>query len=166
MKKIITIVLWTVVILWMVMIFMFSAENAEESTKTSDGIVDIVVDHVLADKKESMSISDFQRVKYEISLLVRKSAHFFMYTVLGMLVMCAVSRHTTHCILRPVISLSVCVLYAISDEIHQLFVPGRAGRVLDVFIDSSGTLTGIAIVFLIMTLINKIINSKKEKAPL
>ena len=42
------------------------------------------------------------------------------------------------------------VLYAASDEFHQLFVPGRAGRVSDVLIDSSGVLLGIAIVSLFM----------------
>ncbi len=34
-------------------------------------------------------------------------------------------------------------LYAVTDEIHQLFVPRRAGRVLDVCIDSLGSLIGV-----------------------
>lgn len=36
-----------------------------------------------------------------------------------------------------------CILYAASDEFHQLFVPGRAGLVTDVCIDSAGALLGI-----------------------
>ena len=37
----------------------------------------------------------------------------------------------------------ICGLYAISDEIHQLYVQGRSGQVSDVLIDSSGALVGI-----------------------
>jgi VanZ family protein len=37
----------------------------------------------------------------------------------------------------------ICVLYAISDEIHQSFVPGRGPSIIDVFIDSTGAITGI-----------------------
>ena len=43
------------------------------------------------------------------------------------------------------VTLAYCVFYAAIDEIHQLFVPDRAGRVVDVFIDSIGILIGIAI---------------------
>ncbi len=46
-------------------------------------------------------------------------------------------------------SLIIGILYAISDEIHQLFVPGRSGKVTDVIIDSLGILTGI-VFFLIV----------------
>jgi hypothetical protein len=38
------------------------------------------------------------------------------------------------------------VLYAVSDEIHQTFVPGRAGQLRDVLIDSCGVLAGICII--------------------
>lgn len=37
----------------------------------------------------------------------------------------------------------ICILYAISDEVHQLFVPGRGGQVRDVIIDSAGAIAGI-----------------------
>ena len=36
-----------------------------------------------------------------------------------------------------------CSLYAISDEVHQLFVPGRGAQVKDVFIDIAGAAVGI-----------------------
>ena len=39
----------------------------------------------------------------------------------------------------------ICVLYAISDGVHQLFVPGRGGQVKDVLIDSAGTISGILV---------------------
>ena len=40
------------------------------------------------------------------------------------------------------------VLYASTDEIHQLFVPGRSGMVRDVFIDSIGGIIGVGITFI------------------
>ena len=37
------------------------------------------------------------------------------------------------------ITIAICFLYAVSDEIHQYFVPGRACRLFDVLIDTSGS---------------------------
>ena len=48
-------------------------------------------------------------------------------------------------------------LYAITDEIHQLFVPGRSGMIKDVFIDSLGIITGVIICLIIIKIINIII---------
>lgn len=42
-----------------------------------------------------------------------------------------------------ILSWAFCILYAASDELHQLFVPGRAGLITDVCIDSAGALLGI-----------------------
>ncbi|MFH1577484.1 MAG: VanZ family protein [Candidatus Omnitrophota bacterium] len=36
----------------------------------------------------------------------------------------------------------ICLLYALSDEAHQMFVPGRTSSMFDVIIDSSGILLG------------------------
>ena len=43
------------------------------------------------------------------------------------------------------ITLVFCFLYAITDEIHQMFVPGRAAMIRDVIIDSCGALCSISI---------------------
>ena len=44
------------------------------------------------------------------------------------------------------IALVVCILFAISDEFHQLFVPGRGAQVKDVLIDTAGAIVGMCIV--------------------
>ena len=49
----------------------------------------------------------------------------------------------------------VGVLYAISDEIHQLFVPGRTGCILDVGIDTLGIITGIIIFMIFIKILKK-----------
>jgi VanZ family protein len=77
--------------------------------------------------------------------LMRKSAHFFAYLILGFLVSHALKNEASAASAwkRRGISLASCILYAISDEFHQLFVPGRGPLVKDVFIDGSGAALGI-----------------------
>ena len=49
----------------------------------------------------------------------------------------------------------IAALYAASDEIHQLFVPGRSGQLSDVILDSAGTLAGVAAFTVLCWLINR-----------
>ena len=60
---------------------------------------------------------------------------------------------------KILISLLIGIIYAISDEIHQMFSDGRTTTILDVFIDSCGVLFGIGI-FMIFC---KIANAKKDR---
>ena len=55
------------------------------------------------------------------------------------------------------------ILYAITDEIHQLFIPGRNGNVVDVLIDSCGGLIGIGVIWLAMMLIAGMEYKEKEE---
>ena len=48
-----------------------------------------------------------------------------------------------------------------TDEIHQIFVPGRAFQVTDILVDSAGALLGIG-VFCLLTLI--VVKLRKTKA--
>ncbi len=66
-------------------------------------------------------------------------------------------------VLRLATSCAVCLLYAASDEIHQLFVPGRSGEVRDVMIDFSGAVLGIALSMLVFLLICRIKKKRTEK---
>jgi VanZ family protein len=71
-------------------------------------------------------------------LLLRKLAHASEYAVLGFLLVRAVGREL------PAVLLGVA--YALSDEVHQHFVPGRQGAVYDVAIDAIGVLAGVYLV--------------------
>lgn len=53
------------------------------------------------------------------------------------------------------ITVAICFLYAISDEIHQYFVPGRACRVFDVLIDTSGSAFFCLVYFVFSKITNK-----------
>ena len=136
--------------LWMAVIFMFSAENAEESIETSDSIVDVVVEHIISVSEDELTPTEYASLKESVSHFVRKAAHFTAYMALGILTLSALYQHSLSVPRKRYISLAICVLYAVSDEIHQTFVPGRAGRILDVLIDSAGAAVGILLVSLIV----------------
>lgn len=79
--------------------------------------------------------------------VIRKNAHFFIYLILGILVDNGLRSRGRMGYKRIGLAIIICTIYAISDEIHQLFIPGRAGQVKDVFIDSMGALAGICLRF-------------------
>ena len=65
-----------------------------------------------------------------LDLLVKKGGHFTVYAILGILAASATRSWP--------LALILVVLYALSDELHQRFVPGRNGNALDVGIDTAG----------------------------
>ena len=133
---------WTGVVLWMALIFYLSAQVATQSDELSQGIAErlfSVIDKVFPGLDISL----------QANFLVRKSAHFLSYLVLSMLVMNALGRSGAQGSRKVLIAIGICVLYAISDEVHQLFVPGRSGQIKDVLLDSGGALTGIILYTLI-----------------
>jgi VanZ family protein len=69
--------------------------------------------------------------------ILRKIAHGVEFAILGALLVRALERRVP--------AFLVGVLYAVSDEIHQSFVPGRHASPLDVAIDGVGVLVGVAI---------------------
>lgn len=135
---------WVAVILWMSLIFYLSSQAAEQSAQLSNGITEAIIRII---EKIAPNIKpDIGGISY----FIRKNAHFTAYMVLGILASNALVRH------RPgrgtgrynsIFAFLLCVAYAISDEMHQLFVPGRAGQAMDVLIDSAGALFGIGMFF-------------------
>jgi VanZ family protein len=47
-------------------------------------------------------------------------------------------------------AVALAFLYAMTDEFHQLFVAGRAGRFIDVCIDTAGAVIGVLILAIII----------------
>ena len=128
MKKLIIKIL--LVILWMIVIFCFSNQKATDSTKLSNGFIKNTICKV--DK------SDCDKTINKFFKPVRKSAHFCVYLILGLLVMNCFNFNKKYIIY----SVIICLLYSITDEVHQIFVSGRSGEVLDVFIDTFGSFIG------------------------
>ena len=155
MKKTIFAVL---LVLWMGFIFSMSCENAEESSNTSGQTIKVVLSTVPEFEKQPEEVK--VNIIEELQFIVRKSAHFIGYMILGILASGLILQYENINKKYPLAFL-ICVIYAISDEIHQLFVPGRAGQVRDVLIDSAGSLLGIIIVMAFVKILIKF--NKKHK---
>lgn len=80
-----------------------------------------------------------------VHTFVRKTAHFTEYAVLGFFTYKAVSCDVKDRKKAVLIAQLISTGYASTDEIHQLFVPGREGKVFDVMIDSCGAFCGIMV---------------------
>ena len=138
-----SIIFWLLTAAVMYIIFSFSSETGEQSKEVSEGVLSIIIEYL------------GNIVSHNV---LRKIAHFTEYAALGFCMSGAIcftfSKNKFDIPLIP------CVLFAVSDEIHQYFVPERACRVFDVFVDSCGSSVGILIFLLIVFLIRK---HKKQK---
>ena len=97
--------------------------------------------------------------------IVRKLAHFSIYTLVGICIMGFISTFNIILLKRFLISLFVGLIYAISDEYHQSFVPGRGPSIRDVCIDTAGVFFGIIIVLIIISVFKALaegVGKKKE----
>ena len=135
-------------ILCMITIFTFSSKNTNESNGTSKGLIKHFV-HTY--EKVFDKDVDEEVIITKLNYPIRKLAHYSIYLLLGIFIynifLLTGVKH------KVLISILVCMIYAITDETHQLFVSGRTGQVLDVFIDTIGSLTSILLI--------KMIGSKK-----
>ena len=113
-KKVIS---WIAVILWMAVIFSLSAQPAASSNQLSKGVTEILVEMLKKVTSINLEVSDLNH-------FVRKNAHFIAYLILGGLVSNAL-KYGGSGLNKSFLAGLICVGYAISDEIHQIFVPGR-----------------------------------------
>ena len=114
-----------------------SSFNASISSKQSNFIVNII--------SKILNINNINL----LSIIIRKLAHFTEYFILGILV----ANFIKNIHKKPYYAIIFCILYAISDEIHQIFVQGRSGEIKDILIDTCGSTIGI--------LLNTKINRKR-----
>lgn len=125
---------WVAVIACMGAIFWFSSRSGGESQNQSDFFATFF----------NLPLSSF---------IIRKGAHFLEFAGLAVLLFIALRLSFGYC--RPILALIVAAVYAASDEIHQLFVEGRACRIFDWFTDCLGAASGLAALCLIVIIINR-----------
>ena len=130
--------------LWMAVIFGLSARDADASTMDSF-FVGRVAAELLVPGFRDMSDGEQLAVLEAIDHPVRKTAHFLEYFFLGVL-LAGASLQPEHgrdrIRLQGLRAWEAGTVYAVSDELHQLFVPGRACMPADVMLDSAGVLAG------------------------
>ena len=182
-KIIISIIL---VIIWMIVIFIFSAMSSDESNEKSKGVISKVVEKVETKKEEIVNTEKTNIVAQEntnkqeqnvvskndnsktyiivnkLNTPLRKCAHASVYFVLCIFISNVILEIKSkfklpYCL----ISIGLCFLYACTDEFHQSFVNGRTGQFTDVLIDTSGAVLGCAIFYIIYKLRHR--KSKKVR---
>lgn len=136
-RKIIKLVL---VIAWMGLIFSFSSDNGDVSTKKSDSFILSIVE--LFYDRELSSNEEEKWITYLVTP-VRKGAHFFVYLVLGILICNYLIEYINIGNKLKIMSILGSFIYACSDEVHQLLVPGRSGQISDVLLDTIGASIGV-----------------------
>lgn len=136
------IILTILTIIWMSIIFCFSNQESATSTKISNSFIDNTVIKIYRLFDEDISLEKVNKITELLFVPIRKLAHFSVYFVLGILVLFTLREYGVK---KDLIcySLLVCFLYAVSDEVHQLFVVGRDGNIKDVLLDTFGSIVGI-----------------------
>lgn len=148
------------VVVWMAGIFYMSHQSKQQSGSISGQLANKIHEKIeISEYDKRMKGDDWFIAQY--NKLLRKSAHFFQYFVLGGLLALAVNRHIDKKIFVFLISLSIGILYAASDELHQVFIPGRSGMISDVLIDSAGVLAGSGLLVLVIMFFRRV---KRKKA--
>ena len=134
-------------------IFYFSAQCGDDSATESSRIVDIlifIIDHISG---RSLSAEDAISLAEMLSYPVRKCAHM---TEFGVLALCFFMGIYNLVKWYPYIPAFLCTfVYAMSDEFHQNFVPGRHASLIDVSIDCTGALIALCLLHIILKIRRK-----------
>lgn len=129
---------------WMMVIFMFSHQPHSGD----------VTHHIIEDLFPVLNGSITADI---LNFIVRKSAHFMEYFILTFLFYSFLSEYFLYKKWQYFFSVLFCFIYALSDELHQAFVPGRTASIRDCFIDLAG-----GVFFIIICLLFYNFNNKKS----
>lgn len=147
-KIIVRIIGIILILIWMTTVFIFSNEKATESKVTSRKVTIAIVQAI-----SGKDISDNEELLVSADKVVRKLAHYTLYTIGGVLIISFAYTMDKTKKEKILYSIAFGVCFVITDEVHQLFVPGRTGRLLDVGIDTLGIMTGILIFLIVRKII-------------
>lgn len=125
-------------IIWMIIVFGFSNQNGKVSQSSSDRITNNIVQ--VCDDYFGISLKSHTT---DISFIVRKLAHFSIYFLGGVLIYNFLNTFRLKRKYIIILSIVWGIIYAITDEMHQFFIDGRAAQIRDVIIDSCGVIIAI-----------------------
>mgnify|MGYP002520322548 CR=1 FL=1 len=167
LPTVIAILLAVLILSTMAVIFFFSAESGEESGSRSADVTDAIL-KITHPNLDSLPREEQQSIEASVHHLVRKTAHFLEYAFLAFLTTCLLLwlKHFSVFRIRPrqvwVFPAALGLLYAISDEVHQIF-SHRGARVTDVLIDFAGALSGVLFLHLAVGLILAVSRARRRK---
>ena len=131
------------ILIWCVVIFYLSSRTASQSTSQSRSITEMLIR--LIDKLDGKISTDFElnrQINY-FNHILRDVAHSFCYLVLSLLTVNLLYLLRIRNWKALFYTIIFCIIYSLSDEIHQIFVPGRAFQIIDLTNDALGAIIGI-----------------------
>ena len=132
---------------WMAIIYYLSSQVAKESTVHSQGLAISITSLVGIEISSESSLLFYEGI-------IRETAHGIEFAILSLFAYFSLKYLilliNKDCLNKPwlvekVVLIFSCI-YAFSDEIHQLFVPGRAFEIMDLAIDFIGIILGVIFV--------------------
>ena len=136
------------VIIWMVFIFYMSGKTGQESSGQS-GKISLFITNLL-EKVRQDSPQEMQKLQDILELVIRKTAHMTEYAILGWIAFAFLGSCGIQGKMHYIAVLGFNFCYASTDEIHQLFIPGRSGQFKDVCIDTAGTAIGLLLLAILL----------------
>jgi VanZ family protein len=143
-----TIMVLIIVCLWLLVIFGFSAMNADFSSKITHVAIDII-NKIREHNVYIDSIFCKLTKNHSMVYVIRKMAHITVFCILEIVVYCFLRFCRVRNFKAIMFSAIFSILYAFTDEFHQLFVSGRSAELKDVLIDSIGVFLGVFIVIVL-----------------
>ncbi len=147
-NKILRILLLILIIIWAYIVFNLSSQNGGTSSGLSRKVVELFTSN--------------EDVINKIEPYIRKIAHFSEYGLGGILFISLFSTYEWSDKRKITTSIFLGIWYAITDEVHQLLVPGRHGAIFDVYLDTLGFSTGVLVMLFIIKLVQLKIDKLKE----
>lgn len=147
---------------WLGVIFGLSAETAAESSGTSGGFIRVLAKTFISNF-DKMSITEQGEIIEAFQGTIRTAAHLITYIVLGFLAANTLVTFKLTAVIRWISPIMFGTLYAVSDEIHQHFVPGRAFQISDIVVDIIGVVLGVLAFWLIVYIAHKIFKGEKHQ---
>ena len=156
------ILLLLILIADMVFIFYNSAQVASVSSNASQSVTQMVA-HVIVPNYDKLDETEKLNTVASLDAIVREAAHLLQFVPMGFALYLLLHISTIPQKLSRLclpLTLGFGILYALSDEIHQLFVPGRSFQFFDIFMDTCGVTVGIIGGIILLLIIDSI---KKRK---
>ena len=146
----------------MVTIFCLSAQDASRSSNTSGRFTMLFI-KIFYSGYDSFSPEKKADIWGKASFIVRKLAHFSIYTALGFFASLTAGKRRLFS-LKSLFVVIFGFVYAFSDEFHQSFSAGRSCEFRDMMIDTCGALTGMLISLILMNIADLAVRRHRKKA--
>ena len=150
-------------ILVMAFIFLMSSTNAVDSRNESRAISRVICRIFIRDF-DSLPFGTQEAHVGHLNQALRKFAHFFEFALLGSVFYMTLHTWGVKHKIALLVTFGAGIVYALTDELHQGFVEGRAPEVPDVFLDAFGVFFGGLIVWIILYAVMKRRKKKEEAA--